>query len=64
MPNVEDRHGEEVCPLKRIENGTFQSQTKPNSINGSPMKLSGDAELIDRRHRRGEVPSEHHSALP
>jgi hypothetical protein len=60
-----DKYGKGGNPLNvtAVKFG-FQSQVEMNSINGSPKRLSGDAESIDHRHRKEEVPYGHHSVVP
>jgi hypothetical protein len=53
-----------VGPLKMTVNGKSQNQVELNSINGSPRRLSGDAELIDHQPQKEEVPYGHHLAVP
>lgn len=58
------RHGRVVGPPKMMVNEESQSQVERSPVNDSPMKLSGDAELIDHQHRMEEDLYEHHSTEP
>lgn len=58
--NVEGKVWQAGRSTENNDKWSFQSQDERNFVSDSPMRLYDDAELIDHRPRKEEVPDRHH----